>query len=116
MKTQKSLLVLLICCLPRWTTHGAGPAPAVQHWYTVYATVGAEVKNFTGSSPLNAEDFAAAINPSGYPAKLEHLRAFYRMNDKSGWHEDKSLTAVFIVPSHIVYFYELTEKPKLAEE
>ena len=116
MKTPKLLIVLLICSLMAWAARAADQAPTPRHWYTVYVTVGADTKSFTGSSPLNAGELAGAVVPNGYPVRLEHLRAFFRMNDKSGWHEDKTIVAFFIVPSHVIYFYELAEEPKLIEE
>ena len=116
MKIQKLLCVLLVCFLPARVMRAADPVPAVRHWYTAVVNTGTNVDTFTGSSPLDAEDFARTVTADAKPVRLENLRAFYRMDDKSGWHEDKRMSTLFIVPRSIIYFYELSEEPKLIEK
>ena len=115
MKIQKLLFVLLICFLPTWVMRAADPATITRHWYTVVFTNGTNVDTFTGSSPLGAENLSQGVTAEASPVRLENIRVMDRRNDKSGWYENKTITTVFIMPRNIVYFYELTEEPKLIE-
>ena len=115
MKTQKLLFVLLICSMSAWTTRAADASTPPAHWYTVVVNRGTSVEEFTGSSLLNTAGLTQVVITNTLPMRLENLRSFYMKDGKSTWHASKTVAAVFIIPRNIIYFYELSEEPKLED-
>ena len=119
MKPRKFLLVLLICLLSAQGMRADDTTPATpRHWYTVWINKGNGSEAFTGSSSMNAEEFARAVAGGTAAVKLENLR-FPVSNDKgTRWTTNGfvgNTSGVYILSRSVVYFYTYAAEPSLQE-
>ena len=114
-KRMKQYLLVFLLCVIVFSSGIAADAPPTVHWYTVTLTEGNTSRNFTGSSELDANQFAAAILTSNSIVSLTNLRNFgpsggatYRWFPEPGG-------KLFIVGRTVLYFRELAADPATQE-
>ena len=92
----------------------ASAALAADHWYQFTITDGGSTVEFTGSSTSDPGQIAKMLS-GAEPIVLGNLREFSPVGDDenapSAWHEVAGANKLFLVPKHVLFFYELSGDP-----
>jgi hypothetical protein len=92
----------------------AGSALAADHWYQITITDGGSTVEFTGSSASDSGQISKMLAGTD-PVVLDNLREFSPISEEenapSAWHPVAGATKLFLVPKHILFFYELAGDP-----